>query len=46
MKLSEKQGNILHGILLITLFSCAAFYLADADIARRLSFSPLIIGIL
>ena len=46
MKLSEKQGNILHGILLITLFSCAAFYLADTDIARRLSFSPLIIGIL
>ena len=46
MKLSEKQGNILHGILLITLFSCATFYLADTDIARRLSFSPLIIGIL
>lgn len=36
----------MHGILLITLFSCAAFYLADTDIARRLSFSPLIIGIL
>ena len=46
IKLSEKQGNVLHGILLVTLFSCAAFYLADTEIARQLSFSPLIIGIL
>ncbi len=43
---SEKRGNVLHGILLIALFSCAAFYLADTKIARDLSLSPLIMGIL
>ena len=43
---SEKRGNVLHGILLIALFSRAAFYLADTQIARDLSFSPLILGIL
>ena len=43
---SERHGNILHGILLIALFSCAAFYLADTQPARSLSFSPLILGIL
>lgn len=43
---SEKHGNILHGILLVALFSCAAFYLADTQPARSLSFSPLIVGIL
>ena len=43
---SLKNGNILHGILLIALFSCAAFYLADTQPARSLSFSPLILGIL
>ena len=43
---SEKHGNILHGILLIALFSCAAFYLADTQPACSLSFSPLILGIL
>lgn len=43
---SEKRGNILHGILLIALFSCAAFYLSDTQLARNLSLSPLILGIL
>ncbi|WP_417014266.1 YeiH family protein [Alistipes sp.] len=43
---SEKRGSILHGILLIALFSCAAFYLADTQAARSLSLSPLILGIL
>ena len=37
---------MLHGILLITLFSCAAFYIADFEFVRKLSFSPLIIGII
>lgn len=37
---------MLHGILLIALFSCAAFYIADTDFCRKLSFSPMIIGIL
>lgn len=43
---SERRGNILHGILLIALFSCAAFYLSDTQLARNLSLSPLILGIL
>lgn len=36
---------MLHGVLLIALFSCAAFYLAEFELFRELSFSPLIIGI-
>lgn len=37
---------MLHGILLIALFSCAAFYIGDTALMRQLSFSPLIIGII
>lgn len=36
----------MHGILLITLFSCAAFYIAQFPFFQKISFSPLIIGIL
>ena len=36
----------MHGILLITLFSCAAFYIAQFPFFLKISFSPLIIGIL
>ncbi|MCM1041366.1 MAG: YeiH family protein [Bacteroides sp.] len=46
VKLSESKGNMLHGILLIALFSCAAFYIAQFPFIQKLSFSPLIIGIL
>ena len=46
MKLSEKRGNMLHGILLIALFSCGAFYIGDIPLMQKLSFSPLIIGII
>lgn len=46
MKNNETKGQMLHGILLIVLFSCAAFYIADFPFFKRLSFSPLIIGIL
>lgn len=42
----ENRANTLHGILLIALFSFAAFYLADLPVMRRLSLSPLIIGII
>lgn len=45
MQLSEKRGSMLHGVLLIALFSCAAFYLSEFAIFRELSLSPLIIGI-
>lgn len=44
--ISEKRGNTLHGILLIALFSCSAFYLAEIPFVERLSFSPLIVGII
>lgn len=37
---------MLHGILLIALFSCAAFYIAEFEFVKRLSFSPLIVGII
>ena len=37
---------MVHGILLIALFSCAAFYIADFEFVKRLSFSPLIVGII
>lgn len=40
------RANTLHGILLIVLFSFAAFYLAELPVMKHLSLSPLIIGIL
>jgi len=40
------RANALHGILLIALFSFAAFYIAEFPFVKRLSFSPLIVGIL
>lgn len=44
--LSEKRNSMLHGVLLIALFSCAAFYIADMEFIKRLSFSPMIVGII
>ena len=43
---SEKRGSTLHGILLITLFSFSAFYIAEFPFIQKLSFSPLIVGII
>lgn len=43
---SEKRSNTLHGILLIALFSCSAFYIAEIPFVKNLSFSPLIVGII
>ena len=43
---SEKQGNVLHGILLIVLFSFSAFYIAEFQFIKNLSLSPLIVGII
>lgn len=37
---SESKGNMLHGMLLIALFSCSAFYLADIPFVKELSLSP------
>ena len=46
MKLTEKRSSMLHGVLLIGLFACAAFYIGSARIFTDLSLSPMIIGIL
>ena len=37
---------MLHGVLLMALFSCAAFYIGSAHIFTSLSISPMIIGII
>ena len=36
---------MLHGVLLIALFSCAAFYIGDMKIIKDMSLSPMIVGI-
>lgn len=43
---TEKRSSMLHGVLLIGLFSCAAFYIGEAKFFKDLSFSPMIIGII
>lgn len=42
----ENRSNTFHGILLIALFSFAAFYIAEIPFVKSLSFSPLIVGII
>lgn len=42
----QNRANTLHGILLIALFSMAAFYIAEIPFVKNLSFSPLIVGII
>lgn len=45
MKISERKGNVFHGILLIALFSFSACYIAGFEWVKHLSLSPLIVGI-
>lgn len=45
-KFTEKRISMFHGILLIALFACAAFYIGEAQFFKDLSFSPMIIGII
>lgn len=42
----ENRANTIHGILLIALFSFAAFYITEIPFVKSLSFSPLIVGII
>ena len=42
----DRRASTLHGVLLIALFSFAAFYIAEVPIVKKLSFSPLIVGII
>lgn len=44
--ITEKKASMLHGVLLIALFACAAFYIGEAEIFKKISFSPMIIGII
>lgn len=44
--MKEQRASLFHGILLIALFACAAFYIGTAEIFTRLSISPMIIGII
>ena len=46
MRLSEQRSSMLHGVLLITLFACAAFYIGNMDWVKVLSFSPMVVGII
>jgi uncharacterized integral membrane protein (TIGR00698 family) len=46
IKISEKKGNVIHGVLLIALFSMSAFYIAQFQWVKNLSLSPLIVGII
>ena len=43
---NAQRGQKYHGILLVMLFACSSFYLADFILFKKLSFSPLIIGII
>ena len=45
MQISENRSSMLHGVLLITLFSCAAFYIGETDFVTSLRLSPMIVGI-
>lgn len=42
----KEQVKILYGVFLIALFSCAAFFIAELPFVKKMSFSPLIVGIL
>ena len=46
IRLSEQRSSMLHGVLLMALFSCAAFYIGGMDFVKSLSFSPMIVGII
>lgn len=43
--MTDQRSSMLHGVLLIALFACAAFYIGSAKIFVDLSLSPMIIGI-
>ena len=42
----EARANVLHGIMLMALFSFSAFYIADLPLIKQMSLSPLIVGII
>lgn len=46
MTLTNEQQSKLQGVLLVSLFACAAFYLGDFSFFKSISLSPMIIGII
>lgn len=46
MRLSEQRSSMLHGVLLMALFACAAFYIGSMDWVKAVSLSPMIVGII
>lgn len=44
--MKPQSAHKLHGILLMALFALSAFYIADLPIFKKLSISPLIVGII
>lgn len=42
----NKRVHTIHGVLIVALFSCAAFYISTFSIFKYISLSPLIIGII
>lgn len=46
LQLSESKCNMLHGILFMALFACAAFFIGDMQWVKALSLSPMVVGIL
>ena len=42
----QNKAEVLHGILLIVLFSFSAFYISGFEFVKSLSLSPLIVGII
>ena len=45
MTVNSQRPDTIHGILLITLFACAASYIGQFEVFRSISLSPMIIGI-
>lgn len=44
--IQERKAGILHGVLFMALFACAALFIGEAQFLKAISFSPLIIGII
>jgi uncharacterized integral membrane protein (TIGR00698 family) len=43
---NNQRLHLIHGILFVALFACAAFYISGSNAMKYISFSPLIIGII
>lgn len=43
---NKQKAHVIYGVLLIAIFSCAAFYIAEFEWVKKLSLSPLIVGII